>query len=145
MVKALYSHPSNPMQISYSEEGISSEFILMTIGESRATSATPAPNPVRVGSKRPASRQPLETSAGQTRGTSQMPPPPTSAAPSLSRDATRARASRASPPPPQPTNQSDSIFVPNDDDRRWEPAPFDDDEEEEMLLQWDDNMDKSVG
>jgi len=43
MVKALYSRPTSPMQLTYNEDGILSEFILMTIGESRAASATPAP------------------------------------------------------------------------------------------------------
>ena len=61
MVKALYSHPASPMQLSYSEDGILSEFILMTIGDSRGASATPAPKATRANSKRPASRQPCTT------------------------------------------------------------------------------------
>jgi len=40
IVKALYSQPSSPMQITYSDEGLLCEFILMTIGESRGSSAT---------------------------------------------------------------------------------------------------------
>lgn len=142
MVKALYSHPSSPMQISYSEEGISTEFILMTIGESRAASQNPAANAAsRVASKRPASKQPLESTPGSKRIASEMPPPPMSAAPSLAREAAKARASKSQPPPPASDDPS-SMFVPNDDDRRWDPAPFDD-EEDEMLL-WDDNMDNRV-
>ncbi|KAL2067972.1 hypothetical protein VTL71DRAFT_16070 [Oculimacula yallundae] len=134
MVKALYSHPASPMQFSYSEDGILSEFILMTIGDLRGASATPAANASRANSKRPASRQPLEaTSSSKRTATSQMPPPPTSAAPSLAREATR--VPRPSPPPPQPSEQSQSLFLPaDDDDRQWDPSRFE--EDEEMLL-WD--------
>jgi hypothetical protein len=70
-----------------------------------------------------------------------MPPPPMTAAPSLSREPTRARVSRPSPPPPQPSLQSEALFVTEaDDDRRWDPANFDE-EEDEMLL-WDTPGDK---
>jgi cell cycle checkpoint control protein RAD9A len=136
-VKALYSRPSSPMQLTYSEDGILSEFILMTMGEHRGASATPAPNASRANSKRPASRQPLEATPGAKRAaTSEMPPPPTSAAPSISREATRSKVTRPSPPPPQPSIQSEALFFPEaDEDRRWDPVNYDE-EEDEMLL-WD--------
>jgi cell cycle checkpoint control protein RAD9A len=142
MIKAMYSRPTSPMQLTYSEDGILSEFILMTIGESRGASATPAPNASRTGSKRPASRQPLEaTSSSKRTASSGMPPPPTTAAPGLGREPTRAKVSRPSPPPPQPSLQSEALFVTEpDDDRRWDPANFDE-EEDEMLL-WDTPGDK---
>jgi cell cycle checkpoint control protein RAD9A len=142
VVKALYSRPTSPMQLTYSEDGILSEFILMTIGDSRGASATPAPNASRTGTKRPTSRQPLEATSNSTRtAASRMPPPPTTAAPSLSREPTRARVPRPSPPPPQPSLQSEALFVTEaDDDRRWDPANFDE-EEDEMLL-WDTPGDK---
>jgi cell cycle checkpoint control protein RAD9A len=141
MVKALYSRPTSPMQLTYSEDGILSEFILMTIGESRGASATPAPNASRANSKRPALRQPLEATASFKRAATSMPPPPTTAAPSLSREPTRARVSRPSPPPPQPSLQSEALFVTDaEDDRRWDPTNFDE-EEDEMLL-WDTPGDK---
>jgi cell cycle checkpoint control protein RAD9A len=142
MVKALYSRPTSPMQLTYSEDGMLSEFILMTIGESRGASATPAPNASTTNMKRPASRQPLEaTSSSKRIVTSGMPPPPTNAAPSLGREPTRARVSRPSPPPPQPSIQSEALFVPEaDDDRRWDPTNYDE-EEDEMLL-WDTPGDK---
>ncbi len=140
IVRALYSHPSNPMQFSYSEDGILSEFILMTIGESRAASATPAPNASRLNTKRSASRPPLEaTSSSKRTAISQMPPPPTSAAPSMVRQASR--APRPSPPPPQPSDQSQSLFLPAaDDDRRWDPTNFEEDEDE--MLMWDQGGEK---
>lgn len=133
-VKALYSHPSSPMQLTYSDEGIMSEFILMTIGESRGTSAAPTS---RANSKRPASRPPLEATPSSKRPSNhEMRPPSTSAAPSINREAARSKASRPSPPPPQPSIQSDALFFPQaDDDRRWDPVNFDE-EEDEMLL-WD--------
>jgi cell cycle checkpoint control protein RAD9A len=141
MVKALYSRPSSPMQLTYSDEGIVTEFILMTIGESRDASATPASNPTRTASKRPSSRQPLEAMLSSKRTASEMPPPPLSAAPRLGREITKGKVPRPSPPPPQPSIQSESLFLPDaDDDRKWDPANFDE-EEDEMLL-WDTGAEK---
>ena len=137
IVKALYSHPSSPMQIMYSDEGLVSEFILMTIGESRGNTATPIPNGPRAISKRPASRQPLEATPGSRRVIeSAIPPPPISAAPSTNRETARSKTARPSPQPPQPSIQPESLFFPEaDDDRRWDPVNYDE-EEDEMLL-WD--------
>jgi cell cycle checkpoint control protein RAD9A len=134
-IKALYSHPSSPMQLTYSDEGILSEFILMTTGEGRGPSAA---SNSRANSKRPTSRPPLEaTPASKRPSYPEMRPPSTSAAPSLNREAaSRSKISRPSPPPPQPSIQTDALFFPEaDDDRRWDPVNFDE-EEDEMLL-WD--------
>jgi cell cycle checkpoint control protein RAD9A len=137
MVKALYSRPSSPMQLTYNDEGILTEFILMTVGESRGASATPAPGASRANSKRPASRQPLEaTSSSKRLNTSDMPPPPTIAAPTVSREVISRKDSRPSPPPPQPSIHSQALFFPeNDEDQRWDPLNYDEDQDE-MLL-WD--------
>ncbi|RDL35149.1 Rad9-domain-containing protein [Venustampulla echinocandica] len=136
IVKALYSRPSCPIQLTYSDEGILTEFILMTIGEAKAGSATPAPNASRAGSKRPASRQPLEaTSSSKRAATLEMPPPSHHGEQNRTRDSRKTKVSRPSPPPPQPSIQSDALFMPPaDDDRRWDPLNFED--EDEMLL-WD--------
>lgn len=144
MVQAMYSYPLSPMQLSYSEEGILSEFILMTIGDSRGASATPAPNGSKPVSKRPAPRQPLAaTLSSKQEAGSEMPPPPTIIAPSLGHQVSRTRVSRPSPPPPQPSVQSQALFLPEaDDDRRWDPANFDE-EEDEMLL-WDMGREKVI-
>ena len=133
-VKALYSQPSSPMQITYSDEGLYSEFILMTIGESRGSLATPAVNASRANSKRPASRPPLEATSSSKRTENEMLPPPMSAVPSLVREAARKKTSRLFPPAPQPSLQSEALFLPEeDDDRQWDPVPFEE-EEDEMHL-----------
>lgn len=136
-VKALYSHPSNPMQITYSDEGLSCEFILMTIGESRGSSATPVPGASRTASRRPASRQPLEaTSSSRRAASSDMPPPPMATAVSVGRDAAKAKSARPPPPLPQPSlPPSQALFHPEDEDRRWDPVNYD--EEDEEMLMWD--------
>jgi cell cycle checkpoint control protein RAD9A len=137
IVKALYSHPSSPMQITYNGEGLLCEFILMTIGESRGASATPAPAAFRAASKRPASRQNLEaTSSSRRAASSDMPPPPIATAASVGREAARAKGSRPPPPPTQPSlPPSQALFHPEEDDQRWDPVNYDE-EDEEMLL-WD--------
>lgn len=137
IVKALYSHPASPMQITYNDEGLMSEFILMTIGEARGSSETPAINASRANSKRPASRQPVEAMPSSKRvANSEMPPPPMSAAPSMNREPSRTKMPRPSPPPPQPSLASEDLFLPGaDDDRRWDPVDYE--EEADEMLKWD--------
>ncbi|TGO73801.1 hypothetical protein BELL_0330g00070 [Botrytis elliptica] len=141
-IRALYSNPSSPMQLTYSEGGMQCEFILMTTGEARAASATPATNGSRAVSKKPALRQPLEAASSlkRTRSGSEM-AAPVGPNPSLVRENTRRKVSRPSPPPPQPSIQSQALFMPaNDDDRRWDPVDYED-EDNEMLL-WDVTVDE---
>ncbi|PQE11921.1 hypothetical protein CJF31_00000033 [Rutstroemia sp. NJR-2017a BVV2] len=143
-VRAMYSQPTKPMQLTYNDDGILCEFILMTTGESRAASATPAVNAARASSKQPAARPTLEATSSlkRPRADSEMPPPP-APGPSLTRENTRRKIARPSPPPPEPSLQSQALFFPEaDDDRRWDPV--DHDEENEMLL-WDANVDESLG
>ncbi|ESZ92297.1 hypothetical protein SBOR_7337 [Sclerotinia borealis F-4128] len=142
-IRAVYSNPSSPMQLMYSEGGMQCEFILMTTGEARAASATPTADGTRTASKKPAVRQPLEATSSlkRTRSGSEM-APPTGPAPSLARENTRRKISRPSPPPPEPSIQSQALFLPaNDDDRRWDPVDYED-EDNEMLL-WDAGVDES--
>ena len=124
------------MQFTYSEDGLLSEFILMTIGEVRGNSVTPAPNAPRVASKRPASRQPLEATTNSNRATPvEMPPPPPRGA--SMREPSRNRDVRPSPPPPQPSIPSDALFMPradDDNDRMWDPVNQDDDDDD--MLMW---------
>jgi cell cycle checkpoint control protein RAD9A len=139
-VSAAYSYPLSPLQLKYSDIGMTCEFVLMTIGDPRGTSTTPGPGAGRSGSNRPGARQPLEASSNRSGNNSaySMPPPPRSAAPSINREIGRARITRPSPPPPQPSLQSESLFIPaDDDDRRWDPA----DEEDEEMLGWDASAD----
>ncbi|KAM0154267.1 hypothetical protein ACHAQE_007260 [Botrytis cinerea] len=142
-IRALYSNPSSPMQLTYSEGGMQCEFILMTTGEARAASATPAINGSRAASRKPVIRQPLEAASSlkRTRSGSEM-AAPVGPNPSLVQENTRRKASRPSPPPPQPSIQSQALFMPaNDDDRRWDPVDYED-EDNEMLL-WDATADES--
>lgn len=141
-IRALYSNPSSPMQLTYSEDGMQCEFILMTTGEARAISTIPATNGVRA-SKGPAVRQALEATSSlkRTRFGSEM-AAPVDPEQNLIRENTRRKISRPSPPPPQPSIQSQALFMPaNDDDRRWDPVDYEY-EDNEMLL-WDANVDES--
>ncbi|TGO27725.1 hypothetical protein BPAE_0037g00070 [Botrytis paeoniae] len=143
-IRALYSNPSSPMQLTYSEGGMQCEFILMTTGEARAASATPATNGSRAVSKKPAIRQPLEAASSlkRTRSGSEM-AAPVRPNPILVQENTRRKVSRPLPPPPQPSIQSQALFMPaNDDDRRWDPVDYED-EDNEMLL-WDVTVDESL-
>lgn len=147
MVKARYSIPTKPLQLTYADEGMIMEFILMTIGDYRGASATPSVVTVAAGkpsagnhTKRPASRQPLEaTSSTKRLNTSEMPPPPILSRTSTTnsgREAVSRKDSRPSPPPPQQSAHSQALFHPEEDeDRRWDPVNYDEDQAEELM--WD--------
>lgn len=135
-ISASYSVPQRPLQLKYIDGGMTSEFILMTIGDYRGASATPQPGAVRAGSKRPVPRE-LEHRRSEQRS---MPPPSRPPPSSISRDATRSRITRPSPPPPQPSIQDNALFFTEaDDDNKWDPTNYD--EEEEEMLGWDASAD----
>ncbi|RFU26903.1 hypothetical protein B7463_g9457, partial [Scytalidium lignicola] len=138
-VGAKYSRPSSPMQLTYSDDGILSEFILMTIGESRGGSTTQISS--RIASNRPNSRQVSAAPTASARNSSNAMPPPSKAPPAIhSREDSRAKLARPSPPPPQPSLQSKELFLPEtDDDRRWDPANYEDEDEDDAMLLWDVN------
>lgn len=134
-ISALYSYPMSPMLLKYNDEGMTSEFILMTTGDLRGLSTTPSLAGSRSNSTRPLGKQPLEASSSRSdpKAAASMPPPPRSAAPSFTKEAARIRTLGPSPPPPQPSLQSDALFFPEeDDDRRWDPV-----DEDGELLAWD--------
>ncbi|KFY91744.1 hypothetical protein V498_05344 [Pseudogymnoascus sp. VKM F-4517 (FW-2822)] len=142
-VSAAYSYPSKPMQLKYGDEGVTSEFILMTIGDYKATSAVPLPNTIMRNSTSAPSRQHTEDPSvanAVQQPTASMQPPPRSGAPPSTLLGHRARALRHSPPLPQPSINSDSLFLPDDEeDRRWNPSGFGGEDEE--LLGWDAGTD----
>ena len=142
MISAMYSHPTRPLQLSYLAHGMHCQFTLMTIGEYRGGSVTPARVETRENSARPSSRQ----ASGQAseRGRSQldattMPPPMQPASRTFARDSTQ-RTARPSPPPPKASVDHESLFLPQDDEdeRQWGEKNYDDDEDE---LGWDASAD----
>ena len=142
-VSAAYSYPSKPMQLKYGDEGVTSEFILMTIGDYKATSAVPLLNAIMRNSTSAPSRQhtedPSVASAVQQPAASMQLPPRSGATPATLLGH-RARALRHSPPLPQPSINSDSLFLPDDEeDRRWNPSGYGGEDEE--LLGWDAGTD----
>ncbi|RKF61170.1 DNA repair protein rad9 [Erysiphe neolycopersici] len=135
MVKVSYSQPSSPMQVTYDLDGIMSNFILMTVGGLSFMSTL---NQKQKEPKRPVSRQsrgtrqPLHKKSSPKRSISKEPPDKAF----VSERSTQPRIVKPSPPPPKPSIQSESLFLPREDqDQKWEPLNFDE-EDEEMLL-WD--------
>ncbi|KAK4619625.1 DNA repair protein rad9 [Fulvia fulva] len=137
-----FSYPTRPLQFSYQNFGIHSEFTLMTTGDYRGASATPTP---RFVSTRSSSRQPsVVPPQSFSRAPSEMLPParPNAGRPPLGSQSQRSslreqvRPTAAMDEEPDP----DSLFIPNDgggdDDQAWEPPNYERDEEDEMLG-WD--------
>ncbi|KAL1390624.1 Rad9-domain-containing protein [Phyllosticta capitalensis] len=149
-IRAFYSQPTRPLQFSYGVPGIICEFTLMTIGDPPTSTNTPAPSSSRMTRAASATQ-----SAASARGASEMPPPPTVP----SRSAPRQRRAPGSALRPsthtdeqtqkQTTQQSlqreesESLFVPPEDegDARWDPTEYD---EEEETLGWDASADNST-
>jgi cell cycle checkpoint control protein RAD9A len=134
-LKAFYSRPTRPLQFSYGRDGLLCEFTLMTSGDYNAAPPTPAPQAM---SSRHTSRNSSKTTVerGDDRGfRSDMPPP---VQPASRRDGSgrlRNPGSRqASALQAQPVNQnSESLFVPEDEDAAWAPLDYD----KEETLGWD--------
>ena len=139
-VTARYSRGNRPMQITCDSGGLLSEFTLMTRGTSSnvpqgSRNATPA----RDLSVRPASRQPSASRDSFTAAPTQPPPEMPPPAPRMSfRDNDQPQAqqqdSRDSPPAPTASLNPDSLFIPADDESRWDEPNYD---EEPDIVTWD--------
>ncbi|RFN53733.1 hypothetical protein FIE12Z_2074 [Fusarium flagelliforme] len=153
-VSARYSVPTQPIQLSYTGDAISCEFLVMTVGE-RGTN--PAQKTKKGRKNAPQSTGPrLEAT---TRRPSMPPsepqqplppaPPPSLPQPSSTPQMSAARASASrvgifdlrpsQKPAPPATNQSESLFV---EDEGWEPINYDDEElmDDNAKLGWDHSI-----
>ncbi|KAI1096624.1 Rad9-domain-containing protein [Rostrohypoxylon terebratum] len=140
-ISAFYSMPSKPMQFKYDGDGIKCEFLLMTVGERGAPGQKA--KKTRGNAKGP---KPPQLEAAASRATSHAPtpapqmPPPRSQAPRVDPvPSLRPPITRPSQRPPPATMQSESLFVPQEDEHQWDPVNVggDEDEEETGRLEWD--------
>ncbi|KAI0199885.1 Rad9-domain-containing protein [Astrocystis sublimbata] len=143
-VAANYSAPARPMQLRYEGDGIKCEFLLMTVGE-RGTSGEKTKKP-RANAKGAAGPQ-LEATAIRAVSHASTPAPKATTKPSQARSnpipSLRPPIERPSQRPPPATLESESLFVPQDNDDQWEPVNVDgeDEEEENARLGWDTSGD----
>ena len=127
-ITAQYSFPNRPMQFRYSEGGVQCEFTLMTIGDSRGSSLTPASEESRQNSITPLQERQQQRTTQRLKITM---PPPTQPA-SLSKGSrSNVTNQRPSPPPPKPSLDPESLFLPQheDEDRQWGERHEKDDED----------------
>ena len=136
-ITAHFSLPTRPLQFSYQNHGVHSEFTLMTTGDYRGASSTPNPNFI---SNRNSSRQPsVATTTAPSRNTSEMPPPPRPVAskpPSSQSQRLSLKETMRQAPARSVDPDPDSLFMPREDERAWDPPNY---EEEEEMLGWDAN------
>ena len=142
-ITANYSHPTRPLQLAYQEHGMQCEFTLMTIGEYRGSSVTPAPTTTRETSTRSfakgeSARPSIEERSH--RAPDNMPPPSQPASRSFVREVTSQRPPRPSPPPTRASVDHESLFFSADDDgeRQWAARNYDEEGDE---LGWDASAD----
>lgn len=157
-LSARYSIPARPIQLSYSSDAISCEFLIMTVGErgsnpSQKTKKGRKSTVQNVGPRleavsRRTSVAPSETPQPPPAPQATVPrPPQPNPTPHLS--AARASASRMgafdlrpsqkpSQRAPPATMRSESLFV---EDDGWEPVQDDEDEDENARLEWDQSAD----
>lgn len=141
-ITANYSTPAKPMQLAYNGDGIKCEYLLMTVGERGATSQKA--KKARANTKGPAVPQ-LEAAASRANSHAQTPVPqaaPVNSEPRRNHiPSLRPTLERPSQRPPPATFESESLFVPQDNDEQWEPVNVGEEEEEEeeenVRLGWD--------
>lgn len=141
---ANYSMPARPMQLRYDGDGIKCEYLLMTVGERGA----PAQKPKKTrANAKGAARPQLEETATRPNSHAPTPSRPTAPIPSQPRlnpmPSLRPPIERPSQRPPPATLESESLFVPQDNDEQWEPVNVDEDdaEEDNGRLGWDTSRD----
>ena len=155
-LSACYSLPARPIQLSYSSDAISCEFLIMTVGErgtnpaqktkkGRKNAASHNTGPRLEAASRRTSVAPSEAHPQGAEPQGQMPPPASRPNPNPTPSATRASASRIgafdlrpTQQPPPATNNSESLFV---EDEGWEPVRDEDDDEDNARLEWDHSAD----
>lgn len=138
---ALYSHPTQPLQLSYSGEGMRCEFTLMTIGDFRGSSADAAVT--RLPTREP-TRHASSLNGASTRAAPESAMAPQQMAP---RSTTRSRQSRTlgsrsapSQTRTMPDPDSDSLFFQaGDDDQLW--GTTDEREDGDGYVGWDASAD----
>ena len=147
-ITARYTRPCQPLQLAYvSEDGIESEFTLMTRGDvdeadndddaSRPVSQLPArPAASRVAAPEPATIPSASTSSAASSAARNTMPPPSSRPAISSRkpELMSSAASRAAL-----ADIHDSLFVPADDDRQWDEQVYDEADDQD-ILGWDSNI-----
>ncbi|KAL2682666.1 hypothetical protein Neosp_007119 [[Neocosmospora] mangrovei] len=154
-VSARYSIPARPIQLSYTGDAISCEFLIMTVGE-RGSNPTQRTKKGRKNAAQNAGPRLEATSRRTSVAPSESQPPRPQVPPPASRpqqltpqmSVARASASRigafdlrpSQKPPPPATMRSESLFV---EDEGWEPINYDEDAEEEdnARLGWDHSAD----
>ncbi|KAF4591462.1 DNA repair protein rad9 [Ophiocordyceps camponoti-floridani] len=155
-LSARYSLPARPIQLSYTSDAMSCEFLIMTVGE-RGNNPNQKTKKGRKNAARQgvvgleaASRRTSVAPSDMARQTSHpvtQPAPPAASATQPSRPMpglapAKASASRIGAfdlrptqrQPPPPTMQSESLFV---EDQGWEPVRDEYDAEEDARLEWD--------
>ncbi|RDA94519.1 hypothetical protein CP533_2703 [Ophiocordyceps camponoti-saundersi (nom. inval.)] len=164
VLSARYSLPARPIQLTYTSDVISCEFLIMTVGErgsnpnqktkkGRKNAARHGAARLEATSRR-TSVDPSETTRQNPSQVSRLEPPIASLAqrpkPVPSIASAKASASRigafdlrpSQKPPPPPTLQSESLFV---EDEGWEPVRDEyDDGEEDARLEWDHSAEPNL-
>ncbi|PGH02227.1 cell cycle checkpoint control protein RAD9A [Blastomyces parvus] len=144
-VVARYTRPCRPMQLSYEASGMTCEFTLMTRGETgetssgsvnsnRELSARPYPRSSTTHSREPTANLPPEIPESAPRAHPLQPPSQAAA--------TERTQTSVLPHPPHASVPFESLFVPADDDQRWDEPKYGD--EEEDTLGWDTHMDQDA-
>jgi cell cycle checkpoint control protein RAD9A len=144
-ITARYTRPCRPLQLAYvSEDGIDSEFTLMTRGEvdEADNGDADASRPVsqlsaRPAARRVAAREPATNPSASAASSARSAMPPPSSRPAISSrkpELMSSAASRAAL-----ADIHDSLFVPADDDRQWDEQVYDEADDQD-ILGWDSNI-----
>jgi cell cycle checkpoint control protein RAD9A len=135
-MSAYYSRPGRPLQFTYTQDGMTSNFTLMTAGDYGDTptpSADTSAVPIHQVSRAPFTAS-TTVNAMQAETSVEMPPPakpdPRRSSRRLGQNDFNAETKSAQ----QMRGDPESLFVPAEDDNRWDPPEYENDEES---MGWD--------
>ena len=135
-VTALYTQPRRPLQFSYSNFGLHCEFTLQTIGEASETHGSSLS---RMAAHPHVTRPSVTAPNRSTSADTMLMPPPHRPVPPGSSQRSDRLGSRDTSSQSQANNDNGqtSLFIPEDDDGRWDPAPDEYGSNDDDALGWD--------
>ncbi|KAI9895074.1 MAG: hypothetical protein M1814_000299 [Vezdaea aestivalis] len=143
-ISAQYTSPTRPMKLSYEAYGLHCEFVLMTHSDTKSTPSTQGPErrlrstTPHVPNLQPSTRV-LDRSIPQTKvDRAAMPPPFRPTTQNFEVGSAHSGVRRPSPPLQTSDLDTESLFVQDGDDHRWDPQTADDVADAQRdVLGWD--------
>jgi cell cycle checkpoint control protein RAD9A len=133
VLNTCYTKPGRPLQFGYDQPGISCRFTLMTASDSRSPAVADTGN--KATARKPSTEQASAANTDRQRQSRIMLPPPRPEGRRNTQTLGRRKPDDETNSAQPSRQESETLFVPQEDeDRTWDPTNYDDGEE---MLAWD--------